>query len=104
MSNSTHNYIVPQGTKGKLIKLEKNKDAEIVDWTTRKPLSFTDCLISPIVVNEKLLSRKLKPSKLPLAERLVAEGYVLFGGESGGDREAGYVLAVPYSCLTLKKS
>lgn len=85
-------YTIPVGTQGKLIKLERNKDAEVVDWTTRKPLRFSASLIDPVVV-KTMVSNANKSLAIKMAE----DGYALFGGETGGDREAGYVLAIPYS-------
>jgi hypothetical protein len=86
-------YHVAKGTTGKLVKLLPNKDAEVVDWTTRKDFNFTASLIDPLVVKTMVV----EAAKKPLAVRMAEEGYALFGGENGGDRNAQYVLAIPYS-------
>lgn len=85
-------FTIPLGTVGKLIKLMPGKDAEVVDWTTRKELVFTGSLIDPVVVANMANAA----SKKPLAVRMAEQGYALFGGDTGGDRNAVYVLAIPY--------
>lgn len=88
-------YNVARGTVGKLVKLLPNQDATVVDWTTRKDLSFASSLIDPIVVKTMVLDA----AKKPLAVRMAEDGYALFGGDEGGDRTAQYVLAIPYSSI-----
>jgi hypothetical protein len=86
-------YHVAKGTTGKLVKLSRTQDAEVIDWTTRKDLDFAGSLINPVVV-KTMVSEAAKKS---LAVRMAEDGYALFGGDSGTDREALYVLAIPYS-------
>jgi len=89
-------YTIPKGTVGKLVKILPGKDAEVVAWTTRKDLVFTECLIDPTVVKAMVIN-----AKKPLAVRMAEDGYALFGGDAGGDRTAAYVLAIPYSAIIL---
>lgn len=89
-------YKVAKGTSGKLIKLIANKDAEVIDWVTRDDFEFKESLINPIVVKTMVAE-----AKKPLAVRMAEEGYALFGGMEGGDRTAKYVLAIPYSAITV---
>ena len=90
-------YHVAKGTVGKIVKLLPNQDAQVSDWTTRKDFNFTSSLINPVVVKTMVI----EAAKKPLAVRMAEEGYALFGGEEGGDREAKYVLAIPYSAITV---
>lgn len=90
-------YTIYKGAVGKLITLEPHKDAKIEDWIVRKDLTFEDCLISPMVVTAKMKEAKNKS----VAVNLASDGYALFGGESGSDRQARYVIAIPYSELTI---
>lgn len=85
-------FTIKKGTTGKLIKLERNKDAEIVDWSTRRNLSFPNVLVSPATVKDITVQ-----GNVPLAIRMARQGYALFGGETGNERDAQYVLAVPYT-------
>ena len=90
-------YTIDVGTKGKLITLEPNKDAKVEDWVVRKHLEFVECLISPLVVDEKVRQAQNQT----LAVRLASEGYALFGGQSGSDRLARYVIAIPYDKIQI---
>lgn len=88
-------FKVKKGLDGKLIRLQLNKDAELQPWITRRDLAFTECLINPSTV--------VRGSKgKSLAERLALEGYALFGGDTGGDKTAEYVLAVPFHMVEIK--
>lgn len=89
-------FTIALGTPCKLITLMPNKDPVISDWVTRKDLAFSESLIDPIVVKTMVST-----AKKPLAVRIAKEGYALFGGESGGDRQAIYVLAIPYSAILI---
>ena len=91
-------YHIAAGTVGKLVKVEHNKDAEINDWVTRKDLTFQDCLVDP--TNVSTVGAAFEHTKKPLAIRLAEEGFSLFGGVTGGDRQACYVLAIPYPKIT----
>lgn len=86
-------YRVKKGTPAKVIQQTPNQDATVLheSWTVRKDVDFTECLIDPIVV--KTLSEQAKKA---LGGTLATQGYALFGGDSGGDRQAKYVIAVPY--------
>lgn len=88
-------YLIAKGTAGKLVKLMPNVDAEVVDWTTRKDLSFGASLINPEAVKQMVIDA----AKKPLAVRMAEEGYALFGGDAGDDRNSQYVLAIPYSAI-----
>ncbi len=92
-------YKIAKDTVGKLIKLVPNKDPEITDWITRRDLTFQESLIDPAVVASK--AKATKSVKKPLAVRMAEQGYALFGGDSGGERDAQYVLAVPYSDIEI---
>jgi hypothetical protein len=80
-------YVIPKGTSGKLIEIPKNQDVKVSDWTTRKELRFDQCILHPASFDHTC-------SNTTLASSLVEQGYVLFGGEVGNDREARYILAV----------
>lgn len=88
-------YLIAKGTVGKLVKLMPNTDAEVIDWTTRKDLSFGASLINPVVVKQMVVDS----AKKPLAVRMAEEGYALFGGDAGDNRDSQYVLAIPYSTI-----
>lgn len=96
-------YVIPLGTPGKLISLNPHKDIDVEldvkDWTTRRALVFTESLIDPSTIAKMDLTGP--NDRKPLAVRLALEGYILFGGESGGDRTAKYVLAVPLSKVNI---
>lgn len=96
-------YVIPLGTQGKLICLTPHKDIDVgldvKDWTTRRALVFTELLIDPSTIAK--MDRTGPNDRKPLAVQLALEGYILFGGESGGDRNAKYVLAVPLSKVTI---
>lgn len=97
-------FIVEKDTTCKLIKLFPNKDAEVVDWVVTKRLVFQESLINPSVIKSIVNSVVYDPSsKKPLAVRMAEQGYALFGGESGGDRSAIYVLAVPYDSIKIEE-
>ena len=90
-------YHVAKGTQGKLVKLLPNRDAEVLEWMTRNDLNFAESLINPVVVKTMVS----EAAKKPLAVRMAEEGYALFGGDGGGDRNAQYVLAIPYSAIKI---
>lgn len=93
-------YKISKGVVGKLIHLEMNKDADVKEWTTRKDLAFTECLINPATV---VRMDKVGPNdRKPLAVQMALDGYALFGGDTGGDRTAEYVLAVPFINVEIK--
>ena len=99
-------YKIPKGTVSKLVNIFHNKDADVKDWTTRRDLAFTECLINPATVvrisEEEYIHDEMLEGRKPLAIRLAEEGYALFGGDTGGDRTATYVLAVPFSLVEIK--
>ena len=86
-------YRVKKGIAAKLIELNLNQDAKVTDWVVRKDLEFPECLIDPIVVKTMVQNS--------LAATLASQGYALFGGDSGSDRSARYVIAVPYNQLEI---
>lgn len=88
------NYRVKKGTLAKVIQQTPNQDAKILheSWTVRKDIEFLECLIDPIVVKTMV-----EEAKKSLAGSLANQGYALFGGDSGGDRQAMYILAIPYA-------
>lgn len=90
-------YIIEINTVGKLITLNPNEDAKVEDWVVRKHLEFQECLICPAVITEKIKKAKTQT----LAVKLASEGYALFGGQSGGDRQSRFVLAVPYDKIKI---
>jgi len=90
------NYLVKKGTVGKLIEINPNQDAVIKDWTLRKEIVFSNSLIDPIVVKTMV-----EDAQKSLAGTLAKQGYALFGGDSGNDRKARFVLAVPYDQIEL---
>lgn len=91
-------FKIPRGTLGKLISLMPNKDAEVKDWITRKELVFTEVLIDPTMISK--MDQVDPHDRKPLAVRMALEGYALFGGDTGGDRNAQYVLAIPFAKVT----
>lgn len=84
-------YRVKKGTTGKYIELNPNQDAIIKDWIVRKDCEFPNCLIDPVVVKTMV-----EEAQKCVAGVLANQGYALFGGDSGNDRRARYVLAVKY--------
>lgn len=90
-------YHIKQGTAGKLIELNLNQDAIIKDWIVRKDITFQNSLIDPIVVKTMV-----EDAQKSLAGTLANQGYALFGGDSGGDRQARWVLAIPYSEIEIR--
>ncbi len=89
-------YLIKKGTPGKLIELKPHEDAVIKDWTIRKDVEFESCLIDPLVVKTMV-----EAAQKTIAGTLATQGYALFGGDSGGDRRARYVLAVQYDKITI---
>lgn len=86
-------FRVKQGSPAKVIEQSSGQDAKVLHetWKVRKDVEFTGCLIDPHVV--KTLSEEARKS---LGGTLALKGYALFGGDSGGDRQAKYVIAIPY--------
>lgn len=89
-------YRIKKGNPAKLIELNPNADAKVTSWVVRKDHEFEYCLIDPIVVKTMV-----ENAQKTLAGSLANQGYALFGGDSGGDREARYVLAILYSTLEI---
>jgi hypothetical protein len=78
-------YIVTKGTHAKVITLEATP--KVQNWITKNHHSFEAGLISNLVMDEKINLARRNPS---------TSGYALFGGDSGTDNKARYILAVPY--------
>ncbi|MDE1830461.1 MAG: hypothetical protein KGI25_09080 [Thaumarchaeota archaeon] len=77
-------YRIKKGTTSKVIEQIPKGNVRLSQdsWLVRRDLEFTNCLINSTVV-----------------KTLVAEanqGYALFGGDSGGDRKAKYIIAISY--------
>lgn len=89
-------YRIKKGNPAKLIELNANEDAKVTSWVVRKDHEFGNCLIDPIVVKSMV-----EDAQKSLAGSLANQGYALFGGDSGGDRDARYVLAILYSQLEI---
>lgn len=89
-------YRVKQGMIGKMIELNPAQDALVRDWTVRKTIDFEHCLIDPHTVKTLIAD-----AQTSLAGTLANNGYALFGGGSGGDRHARFVLAIPYSQIEI---
>lgn len=89
-------YRIKKGSPAKLIELSSIEDAKVSDWIVRKDQEFDTCLIDPIVVKTMVAH-----SQKSLAGSLATQGYALFGGDSGGDRHARYVLAILYIHLEI---
>ncbi len=79
-------YVVKKGTVGKLIQFSKNEEPEVTTWTTRKDLSFISYMLDPTKNYYELRDQPLV--------KLAKSGYFIFGGESGGDWNPRYALAV----------
>jgi len=86
-----HQYNIPKGTTGKLIK-QSAYATKIIDWVTRRDLSFTEFVVDPVSYHNNRGSLALPEQLLRLAER----GYAVYGGEHGNDANASYLIAVPY--------
>jgi len=78
-------YVIPAGTRAKVITLDT--PPKVQDWITKKMHDFNGGLISNKVMDEKINLARRNPSM---------SGYALFGGDSGIDQQARYILAVPY--------
>lgn len=90
-----HWYEIPEGTPGKLIVNEPDRDVEVRSWVTRKPLSFTETVHDPVREGNGGLDDQPYDC---LVRRLAREGYAIFGGEyPGSNANAKYLLAVPYA-------
>lgn len=90
-------YRIKKGAVGKLIELNPNQDAIIKEWVVRKDIEFANCLIDPLVVKTLV-----EDAQNCLAGALANQGYALFGGDSGNDRRARYVLAIQYKEIELR--
>lgn len=91
-------YQIQKGTTGKLIARRADTTLEVTDWTTRKDLRFTEVLLDPV----RLHNNRSSYDPCSLAVTLVEQGYAIFGGSDGGDRQAKYFLAVPYDQLKVE--
>lgn len=89
-------YRITKGKPAKLIELNTIDDAKVSDWVVRKDHEFETCLIDPIVVKTMV-----EDAQKSLAGSLANQGYALFGGDSGGDRQARWVLAILYADLEI---
>lgn len=76
-------YFVNRGTRGKLFCVKANQKPTVIDWTLRRDFIFPECLIDYEVVKSKTQKG--------------AAGYALFAGETGGERNSQFVLAIPYN-------
>lgn len=93
-------FCVDKGTKSFLIRRTTENgyvEWSVREWIVRHPLQFTEVLVDPI----RLLSiRGGHTTSSGLFAQvfidLAQQGYVVFGGEDGGDPEAKYSLAVPF--------
>lgn len=85
-------YTIPVGTIGKLI--DQSGDEPIIrDWNVRRELSYFEVIVDPIRFHNLRGQLNLPPHIIRLAE----QGYAIFGGDSGGEEKATYLLAVDYS-------
>jgi hypothetical protein len=86
-------FRVKRGTPAQVIQQTPNQDATVLhkNWTVRKDIEFVECLIDPIVVKSMV-----EQAQQSLAGSLANQGYALFGGDSGGDRQAKYIIAIEY--------
>ncbi len=89
-------YRIKKGTPGKLIELVPNQDAKVTDWIMRKDLEFPNSLIDPFIVKAMV-----EQAQNCLAGTLANQGYALFGGDSGNDRRARYVIAIQYNQIEI---
>lgn len=84
-------YTIPVGTIGKLID-QSGDDPIIRDWNVRRELSYFEVIADPIRFHNLRGQLNLPPHITRLAE----QGYAIFGGEDGGEKNATYLLAVEY--------
>jgi hypothetical protein len=87
-------FVIESATLGKVITLGPSNNTFVHDWTTRRKLSFQECLLSSKVVKAMIEKNTFLGNSLP-------QSYALFGGDSGGDRRARYILAIPYSKIEI---
>lgn len=93
------NFVIPKGTKGKILHRIQQDEYDIEDFTTRRDTEFARaaCGINP---NLYLMSPgSYDPNSLGVA--MVKEGYALFTNTMTFDREAEYVLAVQYDKVNI---
>lgn len=91
-------YRISENTPGKLIEVNFNQQPQIRDWVVRKNLEFSNSLIDSTVIKTKIERFQKTPIGILSKEH---KEYALFGGDSGGDRRAKYILAIPYYAITL---
>lgn len=87
-------YFIPSGTKGKILTRVCQDDYEIEDFTTRRDVNFAAdaCGINP---NMYLINPgDYHPDSLGV--ELAKDGYAIFTNTAVFDREAKYILAVPF--------
>lgn len=88
-------YEVAKGTEGLLLTRGKEDGIEVFDvqkWVVRKDLTFSETFLDPIRLHNNRGDYDFKELTTQYAEA----GYAIFAGEHGSERNAKYILAVPY--------
>lgn len=85
-------YFIPKGTSGKLVRQDGSDPIVVKDWITRKDLSFANPVLDPVILN----TNRSKYNYTSIGVKLVLQGYSLFGGKAGDNKDSLYVLAIPY--------
>lgn len=88
-------YQLNKGTVGKLIEMKPGEKPLVKNWTLRDSFQFVGALIDDEVIKSKVADAR----KIPVVR--LEDGYALFGGDSGIDRKARFVFAVPYAHIKI---
>lgn len=93
------NFVIPLGTKGKILHRIQQDEYDIEEFTAQRVITFPEdaCGINP---NLYLMNpSSYDPNSLGV--EMVKEGYALFTNTMTFDREAEYVLAVQYDKVNI---
>lgn len=89
-------YSIQKGTRGWMITHSTDSPVGSTEsWTTRKNLEYTECITDPI----RNHNNPGDPNIPEYLKRYAEKGYAVYGGVTGGDPTAMYILAVPYDSV-----
>lgn len=92
-----HLFTIEQGTEGWLIRQQHPASTNKEAWIVRRDLVFSEMIVDPLIYHNRRGNLDLPAFITNLARR----GYAVFGGQSGGEVDADYLLAVPYEKVSV---